>query len=188
MENREGDVLYYVSGQPSGEPVTLPEGYAFRWFSPTLRRPLPKAGGVYPFGVWYLFVLLGLFPRGAYRVLEVFRGDVSVHRVCLFPRFFRFLFMRPGDLQVGDNWTDPSSRGMGLATLAMRRVVEDVARPDRNLWGLIEGENKASIRVVEKCGFRCVARGRRVPRLGIAFFGHYVIDEWLVDESQVRAG
>jgi len=91
----------------------------------------------------------------------------------IFPPFFRFPFMSPHDLQIGLTFTEPAYRGQELALLAIREIVHRLAMPDRRFWYLVEEENQASIRVIEKAGFQCVGRGVKLPRFGLKFLGYY---------------
>ena len=87
----------------------------------------PGMHGV-PFGVWWIFHNLHLFANRGYAILVIYDGDRLIHRSCVFPRYPRFPFMRDSDLQIGDTWTDPSYRGRGIATLAIREVLIRMAR------------------------------------------------------------
>jgi ribosomal protein S18 acetylase RimI-like enzyme len=80
------------------------------------------------------------------------------------------------DLQVGDIWTDMERRGLGLATYGLERAVEVAGDRPRKLWYIVEENNVPSIRLVEKVGFACVARGIRTKRLGLSILGAFEVE------------
>jgi RimJ/RimL family protein N-acetyltransferase len=84
--------------------------------------------------------------------------------------------MQPGDIQIGDTWTDESARGHGLAGVAIRWALTAAAEGGQ-AWYVAEERNSASIRVVEKEGFELVGRGARRPRLGVRLLGYYAITD-----------
>ncbi len=130
-----------------------------------------------PAYVWWLFDRLRIFGNRDYAIAVVRDGDRLVHRSYVFPPYPRFPFMARGDLQIGDTWTEPESRGKGLARAAVLAAVEAFSRPGRTLWYVVEDANAASIRVIERAGFRLVGKGRRHSRLGVRLLGQYTIDE-----------
>jgi len=75
-------------------------------------------------------------------------GRVAGHVVC---------FTRLGKQEVG-YWIDRSLWGMGVATKALAAFLGEVA--SRPLHARVACDNAASIRVLEKCGFRSADRGR----------------------------
>jgi RimJ/RimL family protein N-acetyltransferase len=124
-----------------------------------------------------LFHVFRIFANRNYSAVIVFRDRAPVHRSCVFPGYFRFPFMSPLDLQVGDTWTSPSERGRGLATLALKAVVECCSDTGRALWYLADDQNKPSIRVAEKAGFTTAGRGHRTRPFGLRILGQYVLTD-----------
>jgi predicted GNAT family acetyltransferase len=84
--------------------------------------------------------------------------------------------MKSKDLQIGDTWTMPEHRGKGLATFALRKVIEIYAESGRAMWYVVAEDNLPSIRVVEKTGFNLVGSGTKQKRLGLSLLGSYVIE------------
>ena len=128
-----------------------------------------------PFVVWWVMHYLGAFTNLGYRVFVIRDAEIVVHHSCVFPRYFRFPFMAEGDLQIGDTWTAPEHRGKGLATFALRKVVELCAKPGRKFWYVVADDNIPSIRVGEKVGFTAVGKGTKKKRFGVSLLGSYVI-------------
>jgi RimJ/RimL family protein N-acetyltransferase len=118
---------------------------------------------------------LRLLANRDYSILLVYQGDEIVHRSCVFPRYLRFPFMSKNDLQIGDTWTTPSHRSRGLATFAIRKILELHQKPERRFWYLVDERNQASAGVVKKAGFVQVGRGEKRPRFGLRIIGAYVM-------------
>ena len=85
--------------------------------------------------------------------------------------------MGPADVQIGDTWTDPSARRRGYATAAIGVALTLPVRRDGHAWYVVEENNRASIRAVEKAGFALFGRGARLPRFGLRALGYYAITE-----------
>ncbi len=70
-------------------------------------------------------------------------------------------FVRLGRREVG-GWFDRASSGQGLATAALTAFLRDVTT--RPLYARVAHDNTASIRVLERCGFRPLAVERVYAR------------------------
>lgn len=125
------------------------------------------------FKAWWAFHQLRIFANREYSLMLIYDGERLVHRSGVYPRYFRFPFMRDRDLQIGDTWTDPEYRGRGLAQAAIVHIARAVAVPDRILWYLAESQNEASVRVIERLGFTFVGAGERTRPLGIRALGQF---------------
>jgi len=144
----------------------------------------PPGGFSLRFLIWWAFHHLGVFYNRDYAVFLMFDGPRLVHRSCIFPGFFRFPFMGPEDLQVGDTWTHPDLRGKGLATHALRAITGGKGGTGRNFWYVVEASNQASIRAVEKAGFERVGMGSKRPRAGLRVLGYYAIENEITLRGQ----
>ena len=127
--------------------------------------------------VWWLFHNLHVFRTRAFAIVLVSRDGQLLHRSSVFPPYFRFPFMGPADVQIGDTWTDPSARGRGYATAAIGVALTLPVRRDGHAWYVVDENNRASIRAVEKAGFALFGRGARLPRFGLRALGYYAITE-----------
>ncbi|MEV5433044.1 GNAT family N-acetyltransferase [Streptomyces sp. NPDC052701] len=65
------------------------------------------------------------------------------------------VYGEPGEREV-TYWIDRAYWGRGIATAALRRLLEEV--PERPLYARAAADNAGSLRVLEKCGFRVSAR------------------------------
>jgi predicted GNAT family acetyltransferase len=84
--------------------------------------------------------------------------------------------MEVRDLQIGDTWTAPAHRDRGLATAAILFAAREVGGEGIGFWYVVASDNLSSRRVVEKLGFRPIAKGVRTRRFGTSFLGQYVIE------------
>ncbi|MGW2422423.1 GNAT family N-acetyltransferase [Streptomyces sp. NPDC001709] len=67
------------------------------------------------------------------------------------------VYGEPGEREV-TYWIDRAYWGRGVATAALRALLAEV--PERPLYARAAADNTASLRVLEKCGFRERARAR----------------------------
>lgn len=70
-------------------------------------------------------------------------------------------FVRFGQREVG-YWIDRAHWGRGIATEALRLFLEEI--DERPLYARAAHDNAGSLRVLEKCGFRALARERAFAR------------------------
>jgi RimJ/RimL family protein N-acetyltransferase len=180
--------LFYKISIPVERPLcTLPEGYSFEAWRPGLFRFKASGLPIFPFGVWWIFHMLHVFPNRDYALFIIRRGDRVVHRSVISPRQYRFPFMTADDIQVGDTWTEPAERGRGFARIALEKALEIPSIRKRFCWYIVEPGNQASIRVVEKAGFSLVGRGIRTRRFGLSVLGQFVMTEPTVLAEAVQS-
>ncbi|WP_151479826.1 GNAT family N-acetyltransferase [Streptomyces albicerus] len=67
------------------------------------------------------------------------------------------VYGEPGEREV-TYWIDRAYWGRGIATAALRALLDAV--PERPLHARAAADNTASLRVLEKCGFRVTAQAR----------------------------
>ena len=178
--NMNGPIVFFKYDSeliPCSEP--LPNGYDSEFWRPSWRRGRPPGVDGSSFIVWWLFHVGRIFANRDYGVLLVRRKGCVVHRSTVTPPYFRFPFMQPDDLQVGDTWTHEEERGKGLATWALRFVVNANPKSGRHYWYLTEGSNYPSLQVAAKSGFRKIGTGVRTSRLGLRILGSYQLCEEL---------
>jgi RimJ/RimL family protein N-acetyltransferase len=173
--------LFFRSDSPAAVTTRyrLIESYFWVIWHPS--RMWPQCGAPLRVRLKFLFryalAHLGLFKdEDVGAVCAVHEGRLA-HYSAFTPRYWRFPFLRDGDLQIGDTWTDPADRGKGLASAAIGRIVTLERRSGRRFWYVVDRINEASIRVVEKAGFNLIGRGAFVRPLGIKLFGAYRMQE-----------
>lgn len=158
------------------EDLSLPEGMTLTAWSPRKQATLP----LLPVDPLRLAVWLqdrsGLFDDRRYTELSIWRGTVRIHRLIVTPRWHRFPFMMPGDLQLGGLWTDSALRRQGIARTAMSQAHRRFAASGQRFWYLTESANLASAALARAAGYRLVGEGQRTKPFGIAMLGQFRIE------------
>jgi RimJ/RimL family protein N-acetyltransferase len=177
-ESRGATFLFYVRARsrPLAEQSSKGSEQVRVW-RPSWTRIPPRPLRSLANWLWWLFHILRVFRTREFAVLFIEHEGRLVHRTVIFPPFFRFPFMRPEDLQIGDTWTEESARGQGIAGSAVRAALTLVGPSPGRVWYVVEAGNGASIRVVEKASFRLSGLGGRCSRLGLRLLGYYAITE-----------
>jgi hypothetical protein len=154
-------------------PRRLPSGYTFEIWRPGWRSILPPTLGA-KFSAWWALDLFGRFRNHDYAVLIVRRNGRAVHRTCLIPKYFRWPFMKDGDLQVSSIWTAEEHRCLGLAAYAVEQAVEIFCKPGRTFWYVTHPDNLPSLSLCRGVGFdlHCVAR--RTSRFNLRILGQLI--------------
>lgn len=156
---------------------TPPSDLVSDWWRPSLDG-LPAGGPVRNLGWWGL-ARLGLFADERFAELSLRRGGAVLHRLIVTPRWYRFPFMAEGDLQIGDLRTHPDARRQGLARQAIAEAYRMFGRAGTRFWYVVAAENRASVRLIESCGYRLVGKGRRTAPFGLRAVGRFVLDRGL---------
>jgi RimJ/RimL family protein N-acetyltransferase len=170
-------LVYRQYGKATLTRASLPEGYEYHLWCPGLFRVIPRGLPCFPFAAWWLLHIFRVFSNRGYGVLLIYYHAELVHRTVVFPRYFRFPFMGQADLQIGNTWTAERYRGQNLAGFAIQAIRDRDPRPDRVYWYVCEESNIASIRVVEKLGFRKVGDCLRVSRFGMRMLGAFMMTD-----------
>lgn len=127
--------------------------------------------------VWWLLARTGAFARGGFTEICIEQDGRLVHRLIVTPAWFRFPFMSPRDLQIGDVWTAPDARRKQLARTAIGEAHRRFAGEGACFWYVTDAANAASAALAKSCGYQLVATGRRTRPIGTSLFGQYVIDQ-----------
>ena len=169
-------VLFYAA-EPGERPVAVPRLDAeLRLWRPHTDG-LPRHRARYGTNLfWWAADRLGAFTSHDFTEVSLWRDDRLLHRLVLTPRWYRFPFMAPGELQIGDLWTDPAARGGGLARTAIAEA-HRLAVKAKRLWYLVDAGNRPSIALIESCGYRCIGIGRRTQPFGFRPAGRFQLRE-----------
>lgn len=157
--------------------VILPEGYSYSLWRPSLFSLKPNGASLFPFIVWWVFDFLRIFANRDYAVSTVYHGEMLVHYVGFFPRYFRFPFMDKGDLQLGDGWTHPDHRGKRIAPFSYISGIRSLRKQNRKFWGLIEEKNLSATRAFGKTGAKLIGEGIRRKRMGMRSLGTFELKQ-----------
>ena len=158
--------------------VTIADGLQWRRWRPSWTSATPNGVPRSPYAIWTLLHHLRVFGNRDFSIVLAYDAGRVVHRTCVFPPYFRFPFMEPADLQLGDIWTHPSYRGQGLARRALRSALVEGARDaPRRFWYLAHRDNLASRALAESLGFQVVATAERTTRFGCRVLGIYAFQQ-----------
>jgi len=171
-------VRFYQLDGAEAAPQPLASDMQLSWWQPE-RDGLPGRGSRRLVNyLWWALARAGGFSRPDFAELRIERAGRLVQRLIVTPRWYRFPFMGPTDLQIGDVWTAPDARRQQLARLAVAQASQRFAAGGTTIWYVTEEGNDASAALARACGFRQVAVGHRAPRFGTALFGQYVIERF----------
>jgi RimJ/RimL family protein N-acetyltransferase len=84
---------------------------------------------------------------------------------------WRFPFMRANDIEIGPCWTAYEYRRQGIYSTVIQRILFDFK--NHHAWMFTQETNIASIRGIEKVGFKFSGKGRRTKPLGFHFLGRF---------------
>ena len=170
-------IRFYVrTGSAPSVAANLPPGCELKiWRPESDGAPRPGPGALENL-VWLAIHRLGLFASAEFEEITVWRGGRRLHRLVVTPRWLRFPFMAPGDLQVGALWTAPEARRSGLARASIAEAHQRHARAGRSIWYLADEANAASVALAEACGYRLAGAGRRTRPLGLSAFGQFRLE------------
>lgn len=154
----------------------LPDGTSLQLWRPGGDSALPE----FPFDAlrWAVTLQhkLGMFADSRYTELSIWCARTRLHRLIVTPRWHRFPFMAPGDLQIGALWTHAAWRRFGLARLALDRAHREFAAPGQRFWYVTDSANAASMALAHSAGYRLVGEGHRTKPVGIALLGQFQLD------------
>lgn len=187
MADDRGAVLFFAADAETRRAprrVQLEREYRWEIWRPGIFKAVPKTFGSHYYA-WALFHYTRVFRNRDYSVCLVYRGPEVIHRAVVTPPYFRFPFMKKGDLQIGDVWTQESHRGKGIAVFAIQAIMDSNQRKDRKFWYLVENTNLPSMRTAEKAGLVRVGIGFKKKRLGVNLLARYVLSEGGGDRSGV---
>ena len=166
--------VFYKMSSTKAISIRVPELVQYQWliWKPGTLPPQPVVADV----AWAAMHHLRVFSNQFYcRVFAYDKGRL-VHRLSVFPKWLRYPFMAPNDLQIGNVWTDDKYRGRGLATAGIKKVVTALARPGRSFWYVTTKDNVASRAAAEHSGFEQFGWGERRARFGLRLLGAFEID------------
>jgi RimJ/RimL family protein N-acetyltransferase len=151
----------------------LDKRYHCHLWRPSLFEVVPKECSLMPFTAWWFMHYFHIFKNRDYSMLLIYKQSQLVSRLVVHPGYLRFPFLAKDDLFMSDSFTDPAHRGRHLVTFAMQYYLLNDNKLGRKYWGIVPDDNLASIRTVEKAGFKRVAEGKRVKRFRLHILGKY---------------
>ena len=151
-------------------------GFDLTIWRPTGLRIIPEYFPRKYFGYW-LAHRLGLFPNKDYSAVIIKDNDKFVLKMLVVPRYFKWPFMGPNDLQFIYGTTNPDYRRLGVARIAMDIAISHLSTDGRKFWGVISEDNQPSIKWVEKVGFLYVGKIEERKLLGIPLLKRLYLSE-----------
>jgi RimJ/RimL family protein N-acetyltransferase len=172
-------------GEPASVPPPLPPSIRLRYWNPA-SDGLPSKGSRRAANYfWWALAKVRGFARPGFTELRFELDEQVIHRLTVTPRWYRFPFMEPDDLQIGNIWTRPVARRRKLARTAIAQVHRHFAGRAARIWYVARADNAVSGALARSCGYRLVAIGTRTRRLGLFLFGQFVIEQ-LVQRSETE--
>ncbi len=177
-EVEEDFIVFATAGGVTASEAAEVELHEFRleMWRPRAMRWVPSGLGRH-FAVWSLLHYLRVLRNRGLAVLLIWHEDRLVHHTCLIPKWWRWPFMKSGDVQISDMYTDVAYRGQGLATYAVRLLVDSVDR-STVVWYSARESNAASLDVAEKLGMHAVGTAQRTTRLRSRLLGQLRVTSW----------
>lgn len=126
--------------------------------------------------VWRIFDRVGMFANPHCGVLIIRDADGLAHTSLVTPGWFRFPLMAKQDIQIGSTWTAEAKRGQGLARVAIAEINRRWQGQFARSWYIVDSENTASIRVIERMGYALIGEGRRTRPFGVSPLGQFVMN------------
>ena len=141
------------------------------FWSPSLLQIKPILFPIIPFLIWYIFHYLGIFENKKFSIAYIKNKNKILHRTLIFPKFYRFPFMKKQDLQLGDILTEKSFRGKGVASKVISFILEKYKT--KNFWFLCNENNISSILIAHNNNFKLKGYGYKVIPFGLNIFSYY---------------
>lgn len=108
---------------------------------------------------WLLFFFL---KKTNYCICVVYNAENElIHHAILFPKFFRFPFMRTGDFQIGNVWTKETYRNQNIAQTSINFLMDRM--PTKNFWYITKSCNLPSKTLAKKLQFKSKFSGTKSP-------------------------
>jgi len=143
------------------------------FWTPSLFKIKPILFPYMPFIIWYMFYYFGIFVNKKYRIAYIKNKNKILHKTLIFPKFYRFPFMKKNDLQLGDILTEKSFRGKGVASKVISFILDKYKT--KSFWFLCNENNISSIMLAHNNNFKLKGYGYKVTPFGLNIFSYYKI-------------
>jgi len=165
---------FYIKQQQREPSATrqVRDDIAIHVWRPSFKSPLRFDMGL-AILVFGIFHWARLFANRDFGVLSITKEGRKIHTSIITPGYFRFPDMSPNDMQIGAVFTAPDARGQGIGGVAIQEIQRLWNLEDRRIWYIVEEDNHASIRLVERADFKLYGTGTRTRMLGLRALGQY---------------
>lgn len=130
----------------------------------------------FPFTLWFIFHHLKVFKNNNYKIYYLELNNKIVHKTVVFPKFFRFNFMKKNDLQLGDIFTSKDLRGKGIASKVLNNII--YSNSSHDFWFLCDENNLSSVKIAYNNKFKLIAYGYKITPLRLNIFSYYKISKY----------
>lgn len=142
--------LYFRQGKPD---ETIGDSYEVKYHRISRGLFLPNETKSLKTAVRRLYFLVLSFGRAVIAYVCDDQTNQVIHTSYMLPRSFKFPFLTKGDLEIGPCITVKNYRRKGIYTAVLRNIL----RTGNGAFYMLVGKNNtASIRGIEKAGFRKV--------------------------------
>ena len=141
--------------------VEIDDKFSFNFFKPTIFNLRLHQGSVLLYLFWYIFSF------GKYQIFYIIdkRNNKVAHYSNILPKIFKYSFMKKNELFITNCYTDPEFRGCRLYPFALSFIAKSLK--DYVIWGGVRNNNIASIKGLERAGFKKVANVSKTRVFGI---------------------
>lgn len=126
--------------------------YIIKQWKPSLSAlfPIGCDNQLHFFFYWVLFFLIKR--NNLYSIYIVYDGKKVIHHSVVFPRFYKFTFMKKKDIQIGMIYTDTKYRNQQIASIILNKIIREHSQ--FFIWYLVDEYNTHSIKLALKNGFK----------------------------------
>lgn len=176
MRHSSQKYIFYICSQShTVSSPDLPSGYQLKIWRPSIFELIPKGLPKFPFILWSIMHYLKLFSNSNYNIFLIYYNNVIIHYSGVLPKHFKYPFMDENDIQIGPCWTHTEHRRKGIASYALRKIVETYKKPGCKFWYITREENIPSKEFIESLGFLKYGIGFKKSRLRIGALSHFYI-------------
>ncbi len=161
--NRDKNILYFYkfTCESKSRDINIDKMYTVFVFEPSPLQLKLHPGNMLLYLFWYIFTF------GRYSIYYIKNKDGKIiHYSHLLPKFFKFPFMKDGDLEIGPCWTHEEYRGQNLYPYTISRIVTDRCKNGRVFYMMTDETNIPSQKGIEKAGFSLFSKGVKTGLIG----------------------
>jgi len=157
----------------------LGEDYNFSVWKPKLYQMAPKGLFFSSLFAWWFFHFLRIFSNSNYHIFLIYYKNIKIiHYSVVQPKHFKTSFMEENDLQIGPVGTDENHRQKGLASYAIKKIIDFYKGQNINkFWYITRKENEASVQLIESLGFTRCGEGIKKKRFILGLLDVFILSK-----------
>lgn len=159
-----------------GQPLSVGENLSFEVWRPSLWNPVPK-GLPQKYIIFYLFYLFRMFSNPNYLAILGHHNGKIACSLLIAPKYFKWPFMKPKDVQLIYVKTYPEFRGKGYGKKMLEYTLDYLKNInlEGDVWYVTDSENKASQALAKSVDFKQDFYGKRTYLFGIKWIKQLTI-------------